>query len=419
MEVTEISSALEVGIEDFSSWLEKATVDVLQPLNEQAEKLVAKIKEKLEDVLLSCEKLELEGVKHIEKGRAVRKAKLTQKLTRYFLKQLNGYIFPSQMSFSELDTFRQNLEKTISSIERERSIWFSRISPLFIIARKKVDFALTRLIGSVSELNTFLSTDYSRMQVFENILSGIEDLRRLSGELQKCESQRIKVKDEDALLRKRMDDNKQDMESIKVSSELSSLSDVDFRIRQLIKQSENAFRHLKKPFMKFVNMTRGHGYSLSSEEFEVLHQYSENPFKALASEAVGLPILKGILIKIKRAIEEGKLKMKGSRMRKAQNKIGEILNNNVLDMLHSDCVQTFSQYEKLVSSRETVMAQKESKQLQRNVTVYKRRAKTLEVRLQSIEQQRKEFLESIKQKRVNLEKLTSDNFGMTVKIKLS
>jgi hypothetical protein len=419
MEVTEISNTLEVGIEDFNSWLEKATTDVLRPLNEQAEKLIAKIKEKLDDFLLSCEKLELEGVKQIEKGKAVRKAKLTQKLTRYFLKQLDNLTLPSQTSFSELDNLRHNLEKTISSIERERAIWFSRISPLFIIARKKLDFALTRLIGSVSELNTFLSTDYSKMKAFESILSGIEELKRLSGELEKRESQRIKVQDEIVLLKKNIEDYKQDMESIKVSSELSSLSDVNLRIQQLSKSSKNTFRHLRKPFIKFANMTRDHDYSLSSEELETLHQYSETPFQALASEAVGLPILKRILIKVKQALEEGKLKMKGSRMRKAKHKIGEILNNNVLDELHNDCVQVFSQHKKLVSSRETVMAQKESKQLQRNVTVYKRRMKTLEVRLQSIEQQHQELLEDIRQKRVNLEKLAHDNFEITVKIKLS
>lgn len=418
MEVTGISNSFEVGIEDFGSWLENVTVGILQPLNEQGEKFVEKIKEKLEDFRLSCEKLELEGTKQIEKGKAVRKAKLTQKLTRYFLKQLNNLVFPSQTSFTELDNFKQNMEKTISLIEKERSVWFSRISPLFIIARKRVDFALSRFIGSVSELNTFLSIDYAKVQTYENLLSGIEDLRRLQEESKELEKRRAKVQEELILLRKRIDYNKQNIESIRDSSELSSLSDADLRVQQLSKQSEDAFRHLRKPFVKFVNMTRSAGYSLSSEESEALHQYLGEPFHALASESVGQPILKSVLTKMKRAMGDGKLKLKGSRWRKAQEKIDEILNKNVLDDLHNNCVQTLSQYEKLVASRETVMAQKESKELQRNVAVLKRRIKALEVRMKSIEQQSEELLDSIKQKRVNLEKLTFDNFGKTVNIKL-
>ena len=116
--------------------------------------------------------------------------------------------------------------------------------------------------------------------------------------------------------------------------------------------------------------------------------------------------------------DDGKLKLKGSRERKAQDKINEILNKNVLDELHSNCVQTLSQYKMLVSSKETVRAQKESKELQRDVAVLNRRIKTLEVRMKSIEQQSKELLDNIKQKRVNLEKLAFDNFGKTVNIKL-
>ena len=418
MEVTGISRNFEVGIKDFESWLEKGTLGILQPLNEQGEKLVDKIKEKLEDFRLSCEKLEIEGTKQIEKGKAIRKAKLTQKLTNYFTKQMNNIVFPSQTSFSELDDFKQNMEKAISLINRERSIWFSRISPLFIIARKRVDFALSRLIGSVSELSTFLSTDYTKAQIYESLLSGIEDLRRLQEGSQNLEKRRTKVREELVLLRRRLEDDKQNMESIIGSSELSSLSDADLRVQQLSNQSNKVFRHLRKPFMKFANMTRSAGYSLSSEEVVTLQQYLGDPFKALASESEGQPILKNILTKIKRAIDDGKLKLKGSRKRKAQDKINEILNKNVLDQLHSNCVQTLSQYRMLVSSEETVMAQKESKELQRDVAVLNRRIKTLDVRIKSIEQQSEELLDNIKQTRVNLEKLTFDNFGMTVNIKV-
>ncbi len=112
MEVLRISDSLEKGIEDFRSWLESETATILQPLNGQGMKLIGKIREKLEDARTTCEKLEREGIKQVEKGKIIRKAKVTQKLSRYFLKQMSKVVFPSQTSFSEIDTFRQSLEKT-------------------------------------------------------------------------------------------------------------------------------------------------------------------------------------------------------------------------------------------------------------------------------------------------------------------
>ncbi len=413
-----ISDSLEKGIEDFRSWLESETATILQPLNGQGMKLIGKIREKLEDARTTCEKLEREGIKQVEKGKIIRKAKVTQKLSRYFLKQMSKVVFPSQTSFSEIDTFRQSLEKTVSLIEREKNIWFPRISPLFIIARKKVDFALNRLASSISELGAFLSTDYSKARIVENLLSGADDLQRLTKKLRQQEKEKSKIREEVELFQKNLEEIKQDMESVRGSLELSSLAEIDFRLEQLRKKAKHSFRHLRKPFSKFVNMVRGPGYSLSAEESEQLSHYLVDPFLALASEKPSLPTLKNILTKIKTAMEESKLKLKSSRMKTGGERINEILNDNALDELYRDCVRTLSLHKELTSSKKTQTAQIESKQLQGRATELRNRVETLEAQLKSIEGLCKELHSEINHKKTQLEETTHNILKKTVRIKL-
>jgi len=417
MEVAGISDNLEVEIEDFRTWLEGETANILEPLDEQGKKSIGKIEEKLEDARTTYEKLEKEGVKQEKKGKAVRKAKLTQKLSRHFLKQTNNILFPSQISFSELKDLHQSLEKTISSIMRERNVWFPRISPLFIIARKKADFALSRLAGSVSELDAFISTDYSKARTVEELLSRIDALLIITEELHELEKRKSKIRKELELRQRKLGEIEQDLESVKGRSELGNLAETNLRIRQLRTQAKRAFRHVQKPFMKFVNMTRGPGYSLSSEESERLDLYLEDPLRALAAENPRLPTLKSILTKVDRAMQEGKLKLKGSRMRKGREKIDGILNGNVLDELYGDCVRTLSLSRELASSKETQMAQRESKQLQGRAVELRSRMETLEGRLRSIERRREELLNKRSQEKTQLEESTFDLLGKTVRIK--
>ena len=418
MEVAGISDNLEVEIGEFRAWLEGETANILEPLDGQGRKLIGKIEEKLEDVRTICEKLEKEGVKQEEKGKAVRKAKLTQKLSRHFLKQTNNILFPSQISFSELKDLHQSLEKKILSIMRERSVWFPRISPLFIIARKKVDFALSRLAGSVSELDTFLSTDYSKARAVEELLSGIDALLIIAEGLHELEKRKSKTQKELELCQRKLGEIKQDLETVKGRSELSNLAETNLRIQLLRAQAKHALRHLQKPFAKFANMIRGPGYSLSSEESERLDLYLEDPLRALALEKPGLLTLKSILTKVDRAMREGMLKLKGSRMKKGREKIDGILSGNALDELYRDCVRTLYLSKRLISSKETQMAQRESEQLQGKASKLGRQMETLELGLKTIERRCEELLTKVRQEKTELEKSTSNVLGKTVKIKL-
>lgn len=412
-----ISATVEIQIKEFKPWLERETANILQPLNKQGKKLLDKVKERLSDAREACWKLAEEANREIERGKAVRKTKVTEKLSRFFLKQIDKIAFPDNMSFSELDKLQKDLEKMFSSIARERNAWFPRISPSFIIARKRVDFAFSRLAGSISELGAFLSGDYSKAKVVEELFLETEEMIRLLDKLSKYEGRRVSVKEKIQFLQKKIEESGKSIESVRSSAELDDLAEMNRKIQQLRKQVKYDLRRLQKPFMKFANLTRGPRYALSSEEAEKLSQYLEDPFIALATEEPGYPMLKSILRKIERAMDDGKLKLKSSRLRKGREEINVILNKNKLDDLHQKCAHAFSSSQQLVSSKETQVLQRKSKQLQRRLEELRRRKKAAEARLDALEGNCEQLLGKVEERKESLEGLVFEVLGESVSVK--
>jgi len=417
MEVIGISITSEIQIKEFKSWLEGETSNILQPFNEQAKKLVDKIKERLNNAREACEKLAEEGTRELERGKAKRKAKVTEKLSRYFQKQINKIDFPDKMSFAELDRVHKDLEKMFSSIARERNAWFPRISPLFIITRKRVDFAFTRLAGSMSELGNFLSTEYSKVETIEKLFLNTNEMMRLLDELSKYEGSKATIEEKIQILQQKMEESEKSIVSIRNSAELGDLAEMNKRIQQLRKQVKYDLRRLQKPFVKFANLTRDPGYTLSAEEVEKLSQYLREPFIAFASEKPGYSTLKSILAKIERAMDGGKLKLKSSRLRKCREEIKAILNKNKLDNLHQNCTHAFSLNQELTSSKEIQNAQRKAKQLQGRLEELRRRKDAAEARLDTLEKGHKQLLKKVNEQKKLLEKLVYDILEKHVNIK--
>jgi hypothetical protein len=413
-----ISEAREIEIREFKPWLETEAPSALEPLHEEAEKLLDKIQERLADAREVCAKLAEEGNKELEKGKAIRKAKLTEKLCRYFLKQLDKISFPDKTSFSALDELHKDLEKMVQSIARERNAWFPRISPLFIIARKRVDFAFSRLAGPIGELGAFLSEDYSKAKLLERLLAETDETLRLLNDLDRYETRRANIQEKAQLLESQIEEDRTTINSLKSNSNLEDLSEINHEVQQLRKQVRHALRHLQKPLMKFLNLTRGPGYALSSGEVEKLGQYLEDPFVALATEEPGYPIFKSLLAKLDRAMVDGKLRLKSSRLRKAHEDVDAFLHRNALDALHQKGAQAFSLSKELTSSEETKVTKRKLRQLERRLERSQKRKDAVAVRLDALEREREELLQRLEEQKRMLEQSVYDFLGNSITLRL-
>ncbi|UCE96335.1 MAG: hypothetical protein JSV51_01625, partial [Candidatus Bathyarchaeota archaeon] len=369
------------------------------------------------DARETCEKLADEGNKELEKGKAVRKAKATLKLSGYFLKQLDKIVFPDGSSYAELDDLHKDLEKMFSGISRERNAWFPRISPLFIIARKRADFAFSRMAGSISELRNFLSDSYAKVKVVEALFVQSEEMSRLLEGLSEYEDRKARIEARMQSFQKELEKSKQNIESTKGSTELDDLAKTSESIQQLRKQVHHDLRMLRKPLLKFANLTRGPKYALTSEEVEKLAQYLEDPFIALATEKPDYPLLKSILRKIKRAMDEGNLKLKSSRLRKGRDQIDLILNENSLNSLYLRCKQTFSSSQQMISSEETQAAQRKLKQLQTKAKELQRRRGATTTRLNALEKKHEQLLERVRAQKKQIEEMTYELLNQHIQLK--
>ena len=122
------------------------------------------------------------------------------------------------------------------------------------------------------------------------------------------------------------------------------------RRKKVTEDVKQELRHLQKPLLKFQTLVNNPGYSLAPDANSKLEQYLVNPFEALATEKEGYILLKTILQRINKALDNKKMKLKSSRLRKAKDQINRITNNDLLNSLWSECNKLFYQKRELISS---------------------------------------------------------------------
>jgi predicted nucleic acid-binding Zn-ribbon protein len=417
-EVTVIPESLDVRSEDFEAWLKAETSGIMDPLNADARKLVDRIVQRLQDFRDVCEKLVQEAEREEKRGRAVRKARVTGKLARFFLKQVDKVAFPDEMSTKNLNRFHDDLEKALRSTEREKNVWFPRISPLFIITRKRIDFAYARLTAAVSEMKPFLSESYLKAEKIEETFLGsdriTELLAELSRNIQSVEVAETKLQS----IQKKMSAGERELNAIENSAELGDLVEVNQNIQRLRKQAKHELRHLRKPFKKLLNLVRGSSLSLSSEETEKLGQLVENPYVALATEKQGQPTIRSLLTKMERAIEKGVLELKTSRLRKAQEDISAVLNGQALDSLQSSCAHAFLRSRNLSSSEKTKAAERRTRMLKIKLGQLKMQNESSTSRLRRLKAEQKLLQKKIVEQKETLEETISSILQRDIKIQL-
>ncbi len=137
---------------------------------------------------------------------------------------------------------------------------------------------------------------------------------------------------------------------------------------------------------------------------------------ALATEDEGHPLLKGILQKMEDAMAKKKMRLKSSRLRKAQQKINEILRRDALTTLHQSCKETFSKRQHLSTSEAMAAFQNELKQFQKNLRQLKKRKELIDSKKAVLDSTHKKIMEKIKNQRKELEKTILELTNKNVRV---
>jgi hypothetical protein len=404
LEVQRISATIEMPVQEFAKWFEKETVNLVKPLDREASDLISDVKKRVNQAKEDCDKLIKESEREIEKGKAYRRSRVAKRLAVYFIDTLNKINFPEHVSLENTEALIKELKRAYSAIGRERNIWFPRISPLFIMARRKIDVTFSRLFDDVEKLDRFTVEKYARAKNVSDGFATARNIVELQSDLEKNAKEIDDTQVAISLLDKAMDEAKRKILSLEQKDEMKELLEINSQARELNRKVKYELRYVQKPFVKLQNLYHSGDASVPTEEIEKLSQYLSRPFFALAKEEQGYPVLKKILQRINENVAQDKIKLKSSRLRKAQDQIESVLRKDALISLQQQCKQLYRRRKQLLTAGNIANIEDEANTLKTTLKEHQRQLDHLNSKLSNLESNRKEKNDKLETRKKELEK---------------
>jgi len=402
-----LSDVVKLSSKDVKGWLERETGSIFIPVHAKAQRLLDEMHKTLDNLTEVSKTLLDNSGKEIEKRnmKTYRRARALNKLARLFLDRMRLIKVPDQVSYDSFGKFVQETQKAFAVTDVDVRNWFPRISPFFILDRRKFLVIFERAKESLRDLNSFLGKEYVKTKTLEETFQLIDKSLALERQLAKLKEQRTRTQNEKASIEIQIAETKQKMVDLKSKGSISQLSQTSTEIDALCLEVKNSLHHLQKPFIKLQSLaTHGEGSGLTPEELAKLNQYLENPFEAFSTEVSGHPLLRQILLKLDRSISEGKLKLKPEKTRKAEQAIDNILNKNSLANLHKKCADAITRRTELSTSEEITMMQQHLSKLQEQLENLARKKRIVETEENSVQKTVNETSERIRNNKAEIEK---------------
>jgi hypothetical protein len=346
-------SETRLSTKDMKDWLEQQTRSILTPVQDEAKELRDDMRKSLETEAEATKMLLDNSNREIEQRnmRVYGRARALNKLARLFLDRLKKIIVPEQVSYDILDGFVQDTQRVFIVLDVDIKNWFPRISPFFIIDRRKFLAVHEKAKLTLKMLNDFVTKDYVKTKTIEETFKLIDDVQALELQLNAVETQKATMQTEREPIEKEIADLQQRIAELETNGPIDELNALEMERETLTNDLKHALRHMQKPFIKVQALaTGGGGAGLTPDELKVLSGYMENPLETFAAEPSGYPTLKEILQKLSRLLDEDKLKLKSDKARKAVQSIDEILMQNSLAELQARAINVVGRRNQLLSS---------------------------------------------------------------------
>ena len=177
-------------------WLETQTSSILTPVHAQAKKLRDDMNFQIQAVIEVSKLLFDTSSKEIEKRnmKVYNRARALNKLARLFLDRLKKLNPPEQVTYDSLSRYVQETQKVIFVTDIDIKNWFPRISPFFIMDRRKFLAVYERAKQAYTALNDYVTKEYVKTKTLEEALLQIN-------ELQNVEKQLVILKDEKEIIK--------------------------------------------------------------------------------------------------------------------------------------------------------------------------------------------------------------------------
>ena len=414
-----MSDVIQFSSNDIKGWLENETSAILTPVHAQATKLRDDMRDAVQNVMDVSKMLLDNSAKEIEKRnmRVYNRARAMNKLARLFTERIKKVNVPDQVSYDSLSKFAQETQKVFMVTDIDIKNWFPRISPFFIMDRRKFLAVHEKAKESLAALNDFLTKEYVKTKTLEETFQLISELHSIEKQLSDVEAEMASIKNERVPIEKEIAELEQKIAKLQGEGPVDQLFLLEAEMEKLNRELKQVLRHLQKPFKKMqaLALYRG-GAGLTPDELNKLNQYLQNPFKALATEGEGYPLLKEILRKLNRLMTEGKLKLKSDKARKAEQKLNEVLESDSLANLYKRCVEVATRERQILNSPKMGEIKRSLSEYQEQTTQLKARKARVEAHESVKEHAYKETLDKISSHKKAIEKNVYSSIGKKVQI---
>ena len=362
-------------------WLEDQTSSILSPVHAQAKKLRDDMNAAIEAVGDVSQMLLDNSTREIERRnmKVYNRARALNKLAHLFLDRLKKLNVPEEISYDTLSRYAQEIQKVFIVIDIDIKNWFPRISPFFIMDRRKFLALYERSKQSYATLNDFVTKEYIKTKTLEEAFQLLNELQNVQQQLATIGEEKEKLKDERTPVEKEIVELEQKIAELKNTGPIDKLNSVSAEIDVLSGELKHSIRYLQKPFIKMQALaTTGGGVGVTPDELSKVNQYLANPFDALIAEETGYPMLKEILQKLMRLMAEDKLKLKSDKARKAEQSLNEILKNESLLKLQIRSVE-------MATTKEQLSGSPMMDEVRRSLSLFQAQVDQLKARKTSIE----------------------------------
>jgi hypothetical protein len=387
-----VSEVTTFSSNDIEGWLKEQTSSILTPVQAQAQKLRDEVRDSIQSFAGVGKMLVDNSSKEIEKRnmRTYNRARAMNKLARLFTERIRKITVPDKVSYDNLEKFAQDIQKVFIVTDIDIKNWFPRISPFFIMDRRKFLTVHEKAKFSLNALNDFLTKEYVKTKTLEETFQLIDELHGLEQQLSEVAAERKSIESERVPIEEELAELEKKCAKLQGEGPVDQLFMVESEIEKLNKELKQSLRHLQKPFKKIraLSLYRG-GAGLTQDERDMLELYLESPFKAFKLEAAGYHVLKQILQKLTRLMNEDKLKLKSDKARKAEQDMTAILERNSLAKIYARCAEVAARERELLNSAKM-------EEIKRNLSVYQEQTKRLTVRKARVESH-----EAVKQQAYN------------------
>jgi len=416
-----MSQPLQIQLSEAKEWLSRETTPLIRPLRDKATNLFKEVKVRIDDTTQSSQRILENSESEMNKSnpKTYRFARNANKFAENITETIKAVAVPDSFNYEKLQAFCGELEKTFASLEQQRRGAYPYISPYFIFDRRRLDVSLKRLYDITKELRGFLTTKYAKAKTVEYTYSLVDKLLQTINETKQNTENRKLNEERESALEKEIVETQQKMAQIEGKAELNELMKLNQRMEELRENVKHSLRYLQKPFFKLQSLARTGEIAIPLDEMNKLDNYLSDPFLALATEEDGYSTLKSILKKLDTVMAQGKLKLKSSRLRKAQDQINSILNKDSLGQLQTNCKEALSQREQLLASETITTLQNQLTQLQNQLKELQKENEFVSSRRKMLQDEQGKLQERVTYLKKELEKGISQLTNKNVHILLS